>query len=178
RQQVFVALLHQPVEVQRERHEQEPGQRHGRGAGHEIELVPVIDPLFERELAHRARGALHQLRRHHRPRSPAIVSMASRTNAMWASSSTPSSAAPFTMSSRLTFFANPMLFIFFFTESTWTSASFFSGVTSAHATRNPDSSSHANSARAMSVSRGTPEYVACPRTARQMSSGQPASSSR
>jgi hypothetical protein len=61
------------------------------------------------------------------------------------------------MSSRFTFFANPVLFIFFLTESTCTPASFFSGVTSAQATRNPDSSSQANSALAMSVSRGTPE---------------------
>src|SRR5262245_14144215 len=91
------------------------------------------------------------------PSSPAIPSMASRTNAMCWSRSTPSSAAPFRMSSRLTFRAKPALFIFFFTESTATEASFRSGVTSAHATRNPDSSSHANSARAMSVSRGTPE---------------------
>src|SRR5262249_32285141 len=150
RQQVLVALLDEPVQVQRQRHEQQARERHGRGPGHEVELVPAAHPFAERERAHALdRGRLREQQRQrgaHSPSAPSIDRMASRTNAMWVSRSTPSSAAPFRMSSRFTLRAKPVLFSFFFTDSTSTAASFFSGVTSAHATRNPDSSSHANSA--------------------------------
>src|SRR5262249_821721 len=135
------------------------GQRDGRRARHQVELVPALDPFGERQRARRIAGGglRQQQRQRHKPSSPAIGSIASRTNSMWPSSSTPTSAAPFPMSSGLTFTAKPALFIFFLTDSTSTNDSFFSGVTSAQATRNPDSSSHAKSALAMSVSRGTPE---------------------
>ena len=78
------------------------------------------------------------------------------------------------MSSRFTLRAKPALFSFLRTDSTATPASFFSGVTSVHATRNPDNSSHANNTFAMSEVRATPVCVAWPRMASSTSSGQPA----
>ena len=80
---------------------------------------------------------------------------------------------PSSTSSRLTPFANALSFIFFLTDFASTSCTLFVGFTSAVAVISPVSSSTAKSARAMRVSRGTPEYTAWPRIACRMSSGQP-----
>ena len=64
------------------------------------------------------------------------------------------------MSSRLTLRANALSFSFFFTDDGFTSASAFDGCTRAQATRKPHSSSHAKSAFAIVVVRGTFVYGA------------------
>jgi len=58
--------------------------------------------------------------------------------------------------SRLTPRANALSLSFFFTDLTFTSATAVSGRTKAQAVRKPVSSSTANNARAIAVSRGTP----------------------
>src|SRR2546428_12208393 len=60
------------------------------------------------------------------------------------------------MSSRFTLRANALSFIFFRTDFASTSASDFPGFTSAHAVMNPASSSQANRALSIGVSRRTP----------------------
>ena len=77
--------------------------------------------------------------------------MASITNWMCSSRSTPSSAAPSTTSSRFTPRANALSFIFFRTERASTSCTLRDGRTSAVAVIRPVSSSTANSALAMRV---------------------------
>ena len=73
---------------------------------------------------------------------------------MCASRSTPSSCAPSITSSRFTPLANALSFIFFRTDFASTSWTLFVGFTSAVAVIRPESSSTANSVRAMRVSRG------------------------
>src|SRR6266498_3105829 len=68
--------------------------------------------------------------------------------------------APGRTSSRFPPRATALSLSFFLTEATSRSAKLFEGRTNAQATRNPHSSSTAKSARAIGVSRGTPEYVA------------------
>src|SRR5437763_12664802 len=78
-----------------------------------------------------------------RPIRSAISTSAPRRNVMCSSRSTPNSAAPLTMSSRLTLRANALSFSFFFTDAGFTSTIDLLGCTSAQAVRNPHSSSHA-----------------------------------
>src|SRR5436853_447734 len=78
------------------------------------------------------------------------------TKAMCSSSGTPSSSAPWRTSSRFTPRANALSLSFFFTEATSRSPQLLDGRTSAQATRKPHSSSTANNAFAIVVSRGTP----------------------
>src|ERR1044072_3577744 len=85
-------------------------------------------------------------------------------NAMCSSSGTPSSSAPWRTSSRFTPRANALSFSFFFTEETSRSLKLLDGRTSAHATRNPHSSSTANNVFAIGVSPGTPPGVRRPQT--------------
>src|SRR5439155_15339754 len=80
-----------------------------------------------------------------RPSAPSAGRSARITKAMCSSSGTPSSAAPWVTSSRFTPRANPLSLSFFFTDATSRSAKLLEGRTSAHATRNPHSSSTANS---------------------------------
>src|SRR5207253_8472061 len=95
------------------------------------------------------------------------------TKAMCSSSGTPSSSAPWRTSSRFTPRANALSLSFFFTEATSRSPQLLDGRTSAQATRKPHSSSTANNAFAIVVSRGTPLKLACPRIARHSDSGSP-----
>src|SRR5581483_2378261 len=94
--------------------------------------------------------------RHHNPSVASTGRSAAMTNAIWSSSGTPSSSAPCFTSSRFTPRAKALSFNFFLTELTSRSAKLREGRTSAHATRNPHSSSTAYNVRAMAVSRGTP----------------------
>src|SRR3989442_10446154 len=91
------------------------------------------------------------------PSAPSTGRSAWITKAMWSSSGTPSSSAPCRTSSRFTPRANALSLSFFFTEDTSRSAKLREGRTSAHATRNPHTSSTPNRVFASGVSRGTPE---------------------
>src|SRR6266702_4284484 len=90
------------------------------------------------------------------PSAPSTGRSAWITKAMWSSSGTPSSSAPWRTSSRFTPRANALSLSFFFTDATSRSAKLRDGRTSAQATRKPHSSSTANRALASGVSRGTP----------------------
>ena len=79
------------------------------------------------------------------------------------------------MSSRFTFRANALSFIRLRTDFTSTSASDLPGLISATAVMNPASSSQANNAFSIAVSRDTPEYSACDMIARRISSEYPRS---
>src|ERR1035438_5162080 len=96
--------------------------------------------------------------RSHSPSSPARFFIASMQKAMCASRSTPSPAAPWITSARLTPRAKALSFIFLRTLGTSTSAMALVGFTNAHAVRNPASSSQANKDLSRCVTRGTPEY--------------------
>ncbi len=87
------------------------------------------------------------------------------------SNSTPSSAAPWLMSSRLTLRANALSFNFLRTDGYWTRATSRPGWTIATAITNPVSSSRAKSHLAIARFRGTPLKLAWPWMARTTSSG-------
>src|SRR5690606_18253122 len=145
------------------------------GAGDEVVHRGIaVGPVDERRHAvpgNRAatRGAVHGgvhrlnpagrlVLRHPAPRpiSRSWGRSAASTKSMCWSSGTPSSSAPRSTSSRLTPRAKALSFSFFRTLFTSRSARLLDGRTSAHATRNPQSSSTAKSARAIGVSRETP----------------------
>src|SRR5262249_28475834 len=94
------------------------------------------------------------------PKSPAIPLIAWIQKAMCSSRSTPISAAPLMMSSRFTLRANALSFIFLRTDLASTSANDLLGFTSALAVMNPASSSQANNAFSILLSRFTPLYSA------------------
>ena len=102
--------------------------------------------------------------------SSARSSSAAITNARCSSKSTPSSSAPSRSSSRFTAAAKAGVFIFFLTDfgvRPWIPV----GRTYAQAMMKPDSSSTANSAFSIGVSRETPRKSACEATARTSSGG-------
>src|SRR5579859_2110911 len=88
-------------------------------------------------------GEVHQADAPAKPSSLAIVFIASMQNAMCSSRSTPRSAAPLMMSSRLTLRAKALSFIFLRTDLASTSASDLLGLTSAEAVMKPEISSQA-----------------------------------
>src|SRR5687767_15121839 len=109
-------------------------------------------------------AGLHEGSRGRRPSSPDRAAIASIRNATCSSKSTPNSSAPRATSSRSTPAANEGWRSFLRTDFGFI-PSMPVGRTSAQAAMNPESSSTAKSALAISVLRGTPMNSACPATA-------------